>query len=244
MRLWALLVVLVYAAMLVVLTVPAWLILGADWSEAADLMADFGWWWIGILVLGQAVLLVVPVRVVTRRLPPQRSLWLPTIATILFLWLLAVFAAISLWFAIVGEDGDAGLSEAGGWTIFVGATLLFWVIWAFVFIGERNRLSAPAFVQRLMRRLMAGSILELLIAVPSHILARKRDECCSPAITGLGIYTGIAVMLMAFGPGVFMLYARRRRRLLGLDRICPQCGYDLRATPDRCPECGTAKPDC
>ena len=46
---------------------------------------------------------------------------------------------------------------------------------------------------------------------------------------------------LAFGSSLAFLYhpvhRRRKRKKLGL---CLKCGYDLRASKDRCPECGAA----
>jgi hypothetical protein len=46
------------------------------------------------------------------------------------------------------------------------------------------------------------------------------------------------VVLTGLPPAVFVLNWRRKRRRLR-SSLCLSCGYDLRATPDRCPECGT-----
>ncbi|HEY7089816.1 MAG TPA: hypothetical protein VH518_17090 [Tepidisphaeraceae bacterium] len=55
----------------------------------------------------------------------------------------------------------------------------------------------------------------------------------------IGIPFWLLEIFFAIWPSWWLLRERRRRAALREGGCCKNCGYDLRATPDRCPECGT-----
>ena len=222
MRQWAILVVVLYAVILAALFFP---VLGAAFSVSPlEVFSDAvprPWFqlvwqsWVVVMAACQAGLLVVPVRLVERRPITRRHLIWPILVGVLSLAGLAVAMGLAVWDLVRN-------SNAPDWWLIPGlaAVGVTWIVWGVIFGFYCGRHEPRTFLSRLVRLLIAGSILELLVAVPTHVYSRMKDHCCGGYATIWGIGLGISVMLFAFGPGVFMLFVRRwasvRARELGL----------------------------
>jgi hypothetical protein len=131
---------------------------------------------------------------------------------------LMTFAALSCLGAAWSADDffdkywSSALAAIGEWAA-------LWLLWGIVFYFYFRNSSAVT--TRAVTWLLRGSVLELLIAVPCHVIVRRRHDCSAPIATSFGITTGVAVMLFAFGPSVLLLYKKR------LD------GYAARASTSR-----------
>jgi len=243
MKRWAILTVSLYALALFLLTAPVMLIAGADWGvnqlqinfqAIAQLWEYWGYWlWLAVLVAGQFLLLLVPIDISEKRLPARRKLKIPVIVTAFFLANLFAAGIFSILCAIFvdgafnifsftdwalghqvnGQPGTLQTTTGGVWTSIFIIVGICWLIWAMVFSRYAKSDDADTLIKRVVRWLLRGSILELLIAVPSHVIVRRRDDCCAPAGTFWGIATGISVMLLCFGPGVYFLFVERFQQL-------------------------------
>ena len=92
----------------------------------------------------------------------------------------------------------------------IGLWAAVWLAWGIALWCLGERMFNPA--HRLHRWLIAGSVLELLVAVPTHIIVRRQSKCTEPLISAYGVVTGLAILLLSLGPAVLFLYRARRRQ--------------------------------
>ena len=214
MRQWGIVISVFYALVVLGLLAPSTLMLSLhEGVQSQIFMATFGealgtWWvWlpVAVVLLGQILLLFLSVDTAQKRLKPRAHLAV-SVAVAAMLFALLAFAALgSLGSAIYADKFiDRYLSTA---LQALGYGLVLWLIWAVVFYLYLRH--STAIVTRLVSWLLKGSVLELLIAVPCHVVVRRRGDCCAPLLTGMGITAGIAVMLLSFGPSVLFLYKNR-----------------------------------
>lgn len=212
MRTWGLVVTLFYALIIVVLLIPiaVWLGVGIDatgWTgfylHIKEAYATwFTWLIVAVPVLGEFLLLLLRVDTSQKRLKPRTHILVSSITTAFFLGLLTFAGVLGVGVAL---RGDKSMPE--GAPVVIGTIAAAWAAWAIIFYRV-HRDSTDA-ISRAITWLLRGSVLELLIAVPAHVIVRRRGDCSAPIATSFGITSGIAIMLLAFGPSVLLLYKQR-----------------------------------
>lgn len=221
MRRWGIIVSALYAAVVLGFLVPSIVVLARLPLEPGE---GFQWWlvytaedahywlpfiipWALMLIGGQALLLFLSVDTSWRRFKPRRHIAFTAALTGMMAAFLIVSCLFSLALAVHRKALDwllAGL-PLGVWILIVWA--ITWIAWGFVFY--RYYRGSSKMLERVVSWLLRGSVLELMIAVPAHVIVRSRGDCSAPLLTGWGIVTGLAIMLMCFGPGVLALYRKR-----------------------------------
>lgn len=125
-----------------------------------------------------------------------------------------------------------------------GAMAGLWLIWAAIFGVYWRQGDRYTQMGRMIRGLVAGSILELLVAAPIQAMNLHKDDCYCARGSYTGLVFGTTVLIWCFGPGLVLLYMREHhRRAALLTPTCDRCGYDLRGSVGHattCPECGAA----
>jgi hypothetical protein len=210
MKRWVLLTLSLYLLSLSVLTVPLILLLSEGNRE---LLSGFYIWFVPLLLLVQGVLLLVPLAIVRERPLRQRGIVISAVIGAIPMAALALgfFGAIAL--MVWGEQGVDPYLYHWPALVIPGVS---WLAWGVIFYRGFAGTEPKDFMVNLTRWLLRGSILELLVAVPSHIISRQRQECCAPPFTLLGMATGLSIALMSFGPGVFFLFAQRLKAKKGI----------------------------
>ena len=140
-------------------------------------------------------------------------------------------------------DLDATFRLFGGeWSGLVILSVLLWLgfglMWTLA-LARVGRDRHPDTITRFIRRLLAGTCVELAIAAPTYAVAMRRSDCWCSWASWFSIVGGVAILTVLCGPMLVLLWTREAR-LQWLRESCWKCGYPLRSASAACPECGAA----
>jgi hypothetical protein len=207
MKKWGLVVTLFYGVVVLAFLVPAYLFTIWDSTpSAADFREVYAGWipWTSAaaVMLGSILLLWLSADTTHRRLKPRTHILVSALTIGLFMAILTIAILLAFAFGVLGEKAFDRIVPA----------LLFsfaipWLLWGALFYRFCRNCSDP--ISRGLAWMFRGSVLELLIAVPAHIVMRRRHDCSAPAVNGYGIAAGISIMLLSFGPSVLLLFKKR-----------------------------------
>jgi hypothetical protein len=217
MKKWGLLVTLYYILAVLLLLMPMIVLLGDSSSRTLHgyfgLLFDFYTDWhsvipVAVAVGGQVLLLFLSVDTSFRRNKPRAHILVSVILVGFFLMILGFAAVGSLLVGIRGDRaGDYFDAHLGALFTYLAAWPALWLVWTIAFYVRARKMESS--FSRAVSWLIKGSVLELLIALPCHAIVRSRNDCSAPIVTSFGICSGLAIMLLSFGPSVLILYKNR-----------------------------------
>jgi hypothetical protein len=192
---------------------------------------------VGVMFVAQALLIFGSGTISLCRPIRRRRLLLPVVVAATMLALLGGGLCIAMW-ELFYLDSNSHSDLLG--FLAMSVIGLSWIGWGVLLMSRLRDRPRYTVLRKLTTYLFAGSLAELLATVPSHVIVTRRPGCLVGLGTAIGIIAGCAVMIFSFGPAIAILFLRPRWRAEIADGIpyCPACGYDLRASKERCPECG------
>ena len=161
---------------------------------------------IAITFISQAVFILIPGTINLCRPIRRRRLVAPVIIASLMMTVLIIALFVSI-IELLNIGGASWLNYVS--FLIIGLSWIGWGIVFFIRYKETERYKA---LKGLISTMIAGSLIELLAAIPSHIIVSRRPGCFVGIGTACGIGGGIMVMLWAFGPGIILLFLREKRK--------------------------------
>ena len=114
-------------------------------------------------------------------------------------------------------DSNAGHRNALYGFYFTG--LLTWLLWAAIFYIYWKPGVRATRLGRMVAGLLAGSILELIVAVGVFAWNPDKEDCWCARGSYTGLVFGATVMIWAFGPGLILLFLKKQRDRQSVSKV-------------------------